>query len=72
MKNPKKIKIYKKTEKTWGAEAPHVPHFSRICPIMTCTYWQVGCRSISLLLPTSACTQRWAGGLQTKWKLTSQ
>ena len=28
--------------------------FGRMHPVMTCTKWQVGCRSGPLLLPTSA------------------
>ena len=47
-------------QKTWGAETPHAPRFGRVHPIMTCTKWQVGCRSHAELLPTS--TQRQSVG----------
>ena len=49
-------------QKTWGAKLPMpLPALAVTRPIMTCTKWQVGCRSGFSLLPTSTQCQSMGG-----------
>jgi len=54
-KNEKVHNLHARNEKAWGENLP-MPQsrFGRVRPIMTCTKRQVGRRSGSSLLPTSA------------------
>lgn len=48
--------------KNMGDRGPPCPsRFSRVHPNMTCTKWQVGCRSVAYLLPASTYRQSVGG-----------